>query len=367
MGKVADRDIYKTKTGPTTGPGLNGLAENQGALRETLGALPPKDVTILDGAISGFEEAALIVDTEGGGAADDLEVISPVISATENLHNGMLITMRAKDPARVVTVKNSVTANGISTADGSDIVLSPDWELTLRLVGGRWYEVPGRASAQAAEALSTAEAAQTAADAAQSTANAAKAVTDTVTPTPTANAVPQADANGKLDKWVSLEGKLNADMSNADLSKYNIVLQQVRYQTGAHAYGTGTIPWDATIPQNTEGDQYMALAITPKSASSKLVIEVIANFSATNNTVQTTGALFRDSIENALAANVVYCPASTGTSNTKLTHIMNSPGTAQTTFKFRLGAASGGINFNNANNFLGGVLASSIVITEYAA
>lgn len=209
MGKVADRDIYKTKTGPTTGPGLNGLSENQGAFRETLGALPPKDVTILDGAITGFEEAALIVDTEGGGAADDLEVISDVISATEKLHPGMLITLRAKDPARVVTVKNSVSPNGINTADGNDIVLSTAWELTLRLVGGRWYEVPGRASAQAAAALS-------AADAAQSTADAAKAVTNLVTPTPTAHAVPQADGDGKLDAWVSLAGKANNDLSNLE-------------------------------------------------------------------------------------------------------------------------------------------------------
>ena len=144
MGNPASRDIFSNKTGPNTGTGLDTLAKNQGAIREGVGMLPPKEVTILDGAISGFEEAALIVDTEGGAAADDLVIISPVISATENLHPGMLITLRAKDPARVVTVKNSVSPNGINTADGNDIVLSPGWELPLRLVGGRWYEVPGK-------------------------------------------------------------------------------------------------------------------------------------------------------------------------------------------------------------------------------
>lgn len=203
MGKVADRDIYKNKTGPTTGPGLNGLTENQGAVREGVGMLPPKEVTIHDGAISGFEEAALIVDTEGGGVADDLEVISDVISATEKLHPGMLITLRAKDPARIVTIKNSVSPNGINTADGNDIVLSPDWELPLRLVGGRWCEVRGRSSVLAEEAQSAADDAFDAAVLAQSTANAAKTVTDKVTSTPTANAVLQADPSGLLlDGWL---------------------------------------------------------------------------------------------------------------------------------------------------------------------
>lgn len=193
MGNVATRDIYD-KSGPKTGPGLDTLAKNQGAMREGVGMLPPKGVTIQDGAITGFEEAALIVDTEGGAAADDLNVISDVISATEKLHPGMLITLRAQDPARVVTVKNSASANGINTADGHDIVLSPNWSLTLRLVGGRWYEERGRSSALA--------------DAAQSTANDAKSVTDKVTPTPTPNAIPQADADG--DVW----GLAKKDMNN---------------------------------------------------------------------------------------------------------------------------------------------------------
>lgn len=195
MGNVATRDIYD-KSGPKTGPGLDTLAKNQGAMREGVGLLPPKGVTIQDGAITGFEEAALIVDTEGGAAADDLNVISDVISSTEKLHPGMLITLRAKDPARVVTIKNSAAANGINTADGNDIVLSPYWELTLRLVGGKWYEVRGRSGAQADAALG-------AASAAQSTANNAKTVTDKVTTTPAPNAVPQANEEGKLtDGWL---------------------------------------------------------------------------------------------------------------------------------------------------------------------
>ena len=45
-------------------------------------------------------------------------------------------------------------------------------------------------------------------------------------------------------------------------------------QTGAVATGTTQIPSDDTIPQNTEGDEYMTLAFTPNSATSTLIIQV---------------------------------------------------------------------------------------------
>ena len=35
------------------------------------------------------------------------------------------------------------------------------------------------------------------------------------------------------------------------------LLQQVNFQSGAVATGTTIFPEDDTIPQNTEGDQYM--------------------------------------------------------------------------------------------------------------
>ena len=52
------------------------------------------------------------------------------------------------------------------------------------------------------------------------------------------------------------------------------VVQVVHVQDGASATGTTTHPIDDTIPQNTEGDEYLTLAITPTNASNKLLIEV---------------------------------------------------------------------------------------------
>ena len=47
------------------------------------------------------------------------------------------------------------------------------------------------------------------------------------------------------------------------------LLQTVSYQTGAVATGTTIIPFDDTIPQITEGNEFMTLAITPRSATSQ--------------------------------------------------------------------------------------------------
>ncbi len=87
------------------------------------------------------------------------------------------------------------------------------------------------------------------------------------------------------------------------------VQQVVSTITGAVATGATVLPVDDTIPQNNEGDQYMSLAITPKSATSTLVIEVVCNGSSSaagGNYI--SAALFQDSTANALAV----CPSQAG-------------------------------------------------------
>lgn len=146
------------------------------------------------------------------------------------------------------------------------------------------------------------------------------------------------------------------------------VRQVVSTITGAVATGTTALPFDDTIPQNTEGDQYMSLSITPKSATSKLVIEVVFNGSYAINS-QVAAALFQDSIANALAAAGAEVITGNQTMvNIKFTYTMTSGTTSATTFKVRAGGTSGGttMTFNGRNGArtLGGVMASSIVITE---
>ncbi len=146
------------------------------------------------------------------------------------------------------------------------------------------------------------------------------------------------------------------------------VQQIVVTQTGAVATGSTIMPLDDTIPQIGEGDQYMSVAITPKSATSKLLIQVVAsldhNLGSANNIVM---ALFQDSTNNALAAVYSASSAQFEGMTLVLNYEMTSGTTSATTFKLRAGPALASVvTFNGANTarLLGGVMASSIIIKE---
>lgn len=145
------------------------------------------------------------------------------------------------------------------------------------------------------------------------------------------------------------------------------VLQQVNYQTGAVATGTTLIPLDDSIPQNTEGDQYMSLAITPKSATSILEIEVVVNMAQSGGVNNVIVALFQDSTASALASNWSYRPVAGGSDPLSLSYRMTSGTTSATTFKVRAGgqsAATYTLNGSASARLFGGTLFSSITITE---
>tara|TARA_R110002096_G_scaffold130706_7_gene280064 strand:+ start:9149 stop:9679 length:531 start_codon:yes stop_codon:yes gene_type:complete len=152
----------------------------------------------------------------------------------------------------------------------------------------------------------------------------------------------------------------------ADVGK---VAQVVSTQTGAVATGTTVTPQDDTIPQNSEGVEFMTLAITPTATNSTLVIEVIANITHTAAGVNCT-ALFQDSTASALAACDAQMAGTNRQTIASLTHVMTAGTTSETTFKVRAGSHDAGtmtFNGDSGSRQYGGVLASSIVITEYLA
>jgi hypothetical protein len=151
---------------------------------------------------------------------------------------------------------------------------------------------------------------------------------------------------------------------SSDYLGVGMVVQTVNTQTGAVATGTTAIPVDDSIPQITEGNQYMTLAITPKSATNKLLIHVVAHVdSGADNNI--TAALFQDTTAGALAACFAR-PNSTDNLVLSFTHYMDAGTTSETTFRVRCGSASGTTTFNgiNSSRYMGGVLASSITIQE---
>lgn len=153
----------------------------------------------------------------------------------------------------------------------------------------------------------------------------------------------------------------------ASTSLAGSVIQVVNTQTGAVATGTTVMPDDDIAPpQNTEGDEYMTLAITPNHASNKLKIQVTAVL-AVSTTVHIIAGLFQDSTANALAAWHIGNGVANVAGVYTFTHYMAAGTTSATTFKFRAGPASAAtITFNgeSGGRLLGGVMASSITITE---
>lgn len=146
-----------------------------------------------------------------------------------------------------------------------------------------------------------------------------------------------------------------------------IIRQQVNVQDGAVATGTTLIPGtDDSIPQNTEGDEYMTLVITPTSATDKLKIDITFIFGQTAAVNLFTVALFQDSTADALAA-AMSMESNTEVATMTFTHYMTSGTTSATTFKVRAGGTNANTTtFNGvaSGRLMGGVMASSITITQ---
>lgn len=146
-------------------------------------------------------------------------------------------------------------------------------------------------------------------------------------------------------------------------------VQFARNDTGAVATGTTTVPSDDTIPQNTEGDQYMTQAITPTGTAN--VLEVVAQgcYGVSTSGNMLVQGLFQDSTANALAVAGVGNAAVTGnmpmTVRTAITLLAAT--VSATTFKTRTGpvsAATVTFNGNGGAREFGGVANSFMEVRE---
>jgi hypothetical protein len=136
---------------------------------------------------------------------------------------------------------------------------------------------------------------------------------------------------------------------------------------------TGTTPMpsvgDDTIPQNTEGTQFLSLSLTPTNAINVLQVDALLNLASTTND-QGTVALFQDSIANALAATQNTFDNVNRVYPSVLHHAFPAGTINVTTFKVRFGIHNAGtITFNGSSGArqLGGVMKSFLRITEVFA
>jgi len=147
------------------------------------------------------------------------------------------------------------------------------------------------------------------------------------------------------------------------------IIQVVNVMDGAVATSSGSvIPYDDTIPQITEGYEFMTLAITPTSATNKLLITVTINLIPESSSNGVIVALFQDATAGALAVQNDALDEVRCNKVVTFSHYMTAGTTSATTFRVRGSAdISGNVTFNGyigGVRKFGGVMASSITITE---
>lgn len=183
-------------------------------------------------------------------------------------------------------------------------------------------------------------------------------------------------ATGNAPVLSATGGDTNIDMTltpkgtgYVNLNYTGAPVQTVSVNYSAVATGTTVIPEDDTIPQNTEGTEFMTLSITPKSATNILVVESITYLSC-SVTSSLVAALFKDSGADALAVGQNFMSTATGRVTIPVRHAVVAGSTSAQTFKIRGGSTSAGtttFNGSAGNRQYGATTKSSITITEYKA
>jgi len=149
------------------------------------------------------------------------------------------------------------------------------------------------------------------------------------------------------------------------------IVQVVSTLTSTGSSGSVTIPLDSTIPQITEGDQYLSLPISPTSEINILDIDA-QGIASNGNTARMFLCLFYASVSNAMT-----CAVNSGVGNDDpvIVHakIATVAGRASSiTFSMRMGTNVAGTTRFNASSagaapYFGGKENSYIIIKEIMA
>lgn len=145
------------------------------------------------------------------------------------------------------------------------------------------------------------------------------------------------------------------------------VRNYIRLQTGGVQTGTTVLPYDDTIPQNTEGDQYLSVDFVPSNTANFLRVRALAHVSSSADQNQVAMALFQDSTANALAVGALDGGGANEENTLQLEHLMPAGTVSSTTFKIRIGGDGAGtttVNGDGGAGKYGGKLATSLSVEE---
>lgn len=155
----------------------------------------------------------------------------------------------------------------------------------------------------------------------------------------------EATSTGTAGVWSSVDKIVNWEPG---VPLPGDVVQEAFTYTGAVATGTTVLPGDDSIPQITEGDQYMALSVTQKSNLN--FIDICTQAYLFHEVVNSSAhcALFKNGAANAIRAGT--SAAGTDSHNPCILRDISQAGsTSPVAYTFRSGPASAGtITFNGA-------------------
>lgn len=162
-----------------------------------------------------------------------------------------------------------------------------------------------------------------------------------------------------------LLGQLNAFPASGGAVDSGKLIQVVNATDSAAATGTTIIPFDDTTPQQSETVIVMSAAITPTSATNRLLVEVCVGVSISTQS-WLVSCLFQDSAGDALATAMCHHTDANNMQNLFYNYSMTAGTTSETTLKVGIGIRAGTFTFNgeSAARLFGGTSASSITISE---
>jgi hypothetical protein len=142
---------------------------------------------------------------------------------------------------------------------------------------------------------------------------------------------------------------------------------QFKYVSTGSFFSCNTVtPLDDSVPQQSEGNEILTLAITPTNANNYLYIKFVT--ATTVSTATGIVAIFQDAGADALASAFMNSPTNSCRS-TSITYAKIAGTTSSTTFKVRIGPTTStvGVNGFTGGRLFGGVNSTVLSITEVLA
>lgn len=143
------------------------------------------------------------------------------------------------------------------------------------------------------------------------------------------------------------------------------------YTTYTNYNTVGVIPYDNTIPQITEGTEFLTASITPKASGNKIYFEGCLHLRGGDTFDGGAVAMFVGTTANALAVEQVQFIGLSAPMPFMVRGEFTTTGTSALTFRLRAGSSNAGkiwyVNGDASSRVYGGVLTSYIRLIERAA